>query len=112
MKKLLGLVGAVVVVVGCGAAGSGSAPEDALESLATEHEVSATATENDDGSCPSPDKCPVSCGDKGDKVLICHHAPPDKKGSKSIELCIDWHGAEAHLREHSKDKPGYCKDKP
>lgn len=113
MKRLLGMLGAVVIVVGCGAAvGSASAEGDELESVSTEREVSATLEGDDDtGSCPPPDKCSAACGRNGDKVRICHRAPPDKKDSKGIELCIAASGAEAHLREHDKDTLGCCKDK-
>ncbi|RKG94197.1 hypothetical protein D7V97_39380 [Corallococcus sp. CA053C] len=57
--------------------------------------------------CPPP-HCSVACGHNGDKVRVCHHAPPDEEGSKTIELCVGAPGAEAHLREHDEDTLGCC----
>ncbi|RKH72262.1 hypothetical protein D7X96_05450 [Corallococcus interemptor] len=50
----------------------------------------------------------MACGPHGDKVRICHHAPPDQPGSKTIELCLPIPGASAHLREHDEDTFGCC----
>ncbi|RKH60346.1 hypothetical protein D7V93_13460 [Corallococcus llansteffanensis] len=107
MKMLWGVVGAVVLSVGCGP-DVGSAQREASVPLSTEGNVSAMGDEgggHGGGECPD---CSVKCGPHGDKVRICHHAPPDEPGSKAIELCIAAPGAAAHLREHDEDRLGCC----
>ncbi|WP_375759015.1 hypothetical protein [Corallococcus exercitus] len=114
MKMLWAVVGAVALSVGCGPA-MASTEEEASESSSVEHAVSAMGGEgggHDGGTqCPPPKPpphCSAACGPHGDKVRICHHAPPDEPGSKTIELCVAAPGAEAHLREHDKDRLGCC----
>jgi hypothetical protein len=116
MKVLWAVAGAVVLAAGCNAAPVEGTEKNDSEVLAMEDTVSAM--EGDDGGggeCPPP-RCKAPCGPGGKKVLICHHAPPDEKGSdekgsKEIELCIGAPGAEAHLEEHTKDECGPCKKK-
>lgn len=116
MKMLWAVVGAVALSVGCGSA-MASAEEEVSEVVSTESEVAAMGGEgggggHDGGSqCPPPKPpphCSASCGPHGDKVRICHHAPPDEPGSKKIELCVGAPGAAAHLREHDEDTLGCC----
>lgn len=112
MKMLWAVVGAVVLSVGCGSA-MASPEEEVPEVVSTQGEVAAMGGEGGGGEpqCPPPKPpphCPVSCGPHGDKVRICHHAPPDEEGSKRIELCVGAPGAEAHLREHDEDTLGCC----
>lgn len=108
MKMLWGLAGAVVLAVGCNAATVGDPQGDDLEALSAESEVSAMWDDDDGGEeCPPPE-CSAACGRNGQKVRVCHHAPPDRPGSKTIELCIAAPGAEAHLREHDEDTLGCC----
>jgi hypothetical protein len=88
-----------------------STEEEVSDSLSTRNEVSAMGGEgggHDGGPhCPPP-HCSVACGPHNDKVRICHHAPPDEPGSKTIELCLPIPGASAHLREHDEDTFGCC----
>lgn len=121
MKLLWGLASAVVLAVGCNAAPLEGTEGDDSEALSTESEVSAMGGMGGCGAecppppppppppCPPPPPpCPTTCGPHGNKVRICHHAPPDSSGSKMIELCIAAPGADAHLREHDEDTLGCC----
>jgi hypothetical protein len=108
MKMLWGLAGAVVLAVGCNSVMGEDLQGDDLEALSAESEVSAMDCDDDGGGeCPPP-ACSAACGRNGTKVRVCHHAPPDRPGSKMIELCIAAPGAEAHLREHDEDTLGCC----
>jgi hypothetical protein len=104
MKMLWGVAAAVVLAMGCNAAPLEESQGEDSQGLPTSGEVSAMGDE-----CPPPPPpCPVACGHNGDKVRVCHHAPPDSPDSQTIELCIAVPGAEAHLREHSEDTLGCC----
>jgi hypothetical protein len=111
MKMLWGVAAAVVLAMGCNGATVGDPQREDSEALATEGNVSAMGGEGGGGEeCPPP-ACSAACGHNGEKVRICHHAPPDSPGSKAIELCIAKPGAAAHLREHDEDTFGCCPDK-
>jgi hypothetical protein len=107
VKMLWGLAGAVVLVVGCNLATEEGLQEGDLAASPAETEVSAMEGGGGGGECPPP-QCSAACGRDGKKVRVCHHAPPDTPGSKTIELCIAAPGAEAHLREHKEDTLGCC----
>jgi hypothetical protein len=109
MKLLWGVAGAVVLAVGCNVAPVDDPPWGDTNLLATESHVSVMKDDDDDngGECPPP-PCSVACGRSGQKVRVCHRAPPDSPGGRLIELCISASGAAAHLREHDEDTLGCC----
>jgi hypothetical protein len=108
IKVLWAMAGAVVLTMGCNAAPVESLEEDDSEALTMESTVEAMEDDDGGGGEYPPTKCPVRCGPGGRKVLICHHAPPDRNGSKGIEICIGASGAAAHLDEHTADTCGPC----
>ena len=107
MKMLCGVAAAVVLGMGCNLSPADELKGEDSQDLPTSGNVSAMGDEGW-GECPPPPPCSAACGHNGDKVRVCHHAPPDAPGSKTIELCIAAPGAEAHLREHSQDNLGCC----